>query len=209
MKQLILFLLTAVSATASDAVLDAINNATGQRSAPAVIQSATNWTIRTDTYTGPKGDGYQVVATLKSGTASIGLLVRNSGPETYREKLPSLAEFKAGLIARLDNQFWQVDLKTGITVSGITLSAYDGDRNAFTQLMVMFDMAELAMTPEQKALFEASQQTIADIAGMPHSMSVAQIRGLLLQYGAAYQQLWSAYITRKAQINAATGFAQL
>ena len=43
-----------------------------------------------------------------------------------------------------------------------------------------------------KTAFRASPQTIADASGTTHTMSVTDLRALLVAYGAAYQALWTA-----------------
>ena len=50
------------------------------------------------------------------------------------------------------------------------------------------------MLPDEptKAAFRASPQTITDADGTPHTMTVTDLRALLVAYGAAYQAMWTA-----------------
>lgn len=83
--------------------------------------------------------------------------------------------------------------RNGITISGIRLAAADRDRSMFAQMLVMLREAEDLLPDESaKTAFRASQQTIADAQGGTHTMTVTEVRALLVAYGAAYQALWTA-----------------
>ena len=87
---------------------------------------------------------------------------------------------------------WEQRLTQGITVGGLTLRCQDADRSAFSQLLVMLAEAErLEQLPESIP--------VSDRSGQIHMKTVAELRGLLLAYGSAYQSLW----VQKAQLHAA------
>ena len=87
---------------------------------------------------------------------------------------------------------WEKRLAQGITASGLTLRCDETDRNAFSQLLVMLAEAErLDQLP--------ASVPVTDRSGQIHMKSVAELRGLLLAYGNAYQSLW----VQKAQLHAA------
>jgi hypothetical protein len=87
---------------------------------------------------------------------------------------------------------WKQRMAQGITVGGLTLRCDEIDRNAFSQLLVM--IAEAERLEQLPALVP-----VTDRSGQIHMKSVAELRGLLLAYGNAYQSLW----VQKAQLHAA------
>ena len=87
---------------------------------------------------------------------------------------------------------WKQRMTQGITVGGLTLRCDEIDRNAFSQLLVMIAEAErLDQLP--------ASVPVTDRSGQIHMKTVAELRGLLLAYGSAYQTLW----VQKAQLHAA------
>jgi hypothetical protein len=87
----------------------------------------------------------------------------------------------------------RVERIDGITINGIRLAASEKDRSLFSQGLVLLREAEDLLPDEPtKAAFRASPQTIADAQGNTHTMSVTDLRALLVAYGAAYQALWTA-----------------
>lgn len=81
----------------------------------------------------------------------------------------------------------------GVAVGDIRLAAGDRDRSMFANTLVLLREAEdLLATEEEKIAFRASLQTITDRKGVPHTMSVTELRALLVQYGINYQALWLA-----------------
>lgn len=81
----------------------------------------------------------------------------------------------------------------GITVNGIRLAAKEKDRSLFSQGLILLREAE-DMLPDDvaKAAFRASMQTIVDANGNTHTMSVTDLRSLMVAYGSTYQALWTA-----------------
>jgi hypothetical protein len=67
---------------------------------------------------------------------------------------------------------------------GYSLALGEADRNAFTQLLVLLREAG---APDDM------QVSIADTNGHLHSVSVAQLRPMLVGYGLYYNQLWANY----------------
>lgn len=81
----------------------------------------------------------------------------------------------------------------GLTVGGVTLACKDKDRAMFAQMLTLLREAENLQPDETaKTAFRASMQTIADADGNTHTMSVTDLRALLVAYGVAYQALWTA-----------------
>jgi hypothetical protein len=81
--------------------------------------------------------------------------------------------------------------KQGIKVTeDITLGAYDVDRAAFSQLLVLLREAQ-ELSADQTA-FANSSYPITDINGVSHIMSVNELRNILVTYGMMYQSIWAA-----------------
>lgn len=83
--------------------------------------------------------------------------------------------------------------KGGITINSMRLAASERDRSLFAQGLILLRETE-DMLPDEpsKTAFRASMQTIADADGNTHTMSVTDLRSLLVAYGAAYQAMWTA-----------------
>ena len=79
----------------------------------------------------------------------------------------------------------------GITVNGIRLASAGKDRSIFSQMLVLLREAE-DMQPDEasKTAFRQSPQTIVDADGQSHTMTVTDVRALLVLYGSAYRDLW-------------------
>ena len=91
---------------------------------------------------------------------------------------------------------WRNRLAQGITVGGLTLRCEESDRNAFSQLLVMLAEAErLGQLPPQVPA--------ADRTNTVHTMPVADLRALLVGYGAAYQAMWVQKVATHNAIEAA------
>ena len=110
--------------------------------------------------------------------------------------VPSAATAKANAIAGIELNY-QNSLRKGITVNGITLGAQETDQAAFTKLLTLLQTAEGLQS--DAIAFKASPQSIADINGVVHTMSVTELRILIVQYGMAINALW---INRTNQIAA-------
>lgn len=116
----------------------------------------------------------------------------------------SFAVLKAQKLERIEVDY-QSTLAAGVAVGGITLAAEESDQNIFTRFLTMLATAEsLQPTEEAKAAFRASSQTIADLAGQPHTMTVTELRGLVVQYGVSVQGIWTTKATRTGQAVSAT-----
>jgi hypothetical protein len=87
----------------------------------------------------------------------------------------------------------KTERKTGITVNGICLPASERDRSLYAQALVLLRETE-DMLPDEAAReeFRKSQQSITDMDHKVHSMSVTELRALLVAFGTAYQALWNA-----------------
>ena len=91
---------------------------------------------------------------------------------------------------------WRNRLAQGIAVGGLVLRCEESDRNAFSQLLVMLAEAErLGQLP--------TLVPVADRANAIHTLPVADLRALLVAYGAAYQSLWLEKVAAHNAIEAA------
>lgn len=96
-------------------------------------------------------------------------------------------------------QFWAKTLlslaerKKGIMVNGIRLAAGERDRALFSQGLILLRETEDLLPDEAgKTAFRASPQIITDAEGTLHTLSVTDLRAMLVAYGTAYQTLWNA-----------------
>ena len=122
---------------------------------------------------------------------------------------PSFAALKASKLAQIDAAYLAA-LKAGVTVGGITLAAEESDQNIFARFLTMLATAEGLQTDDaSKEAFRASSQTFADHNGVAHTLSVTDLRALIVQYGQAVQTIWTAKATRKAAAAAATTVPEL
>ena len=105
---------------------------------------------------------------------------------------------------------YQSLINNGIKINDLTLAVQDNDRNAFVQLLTLLHTAEsLLNTQEEKDAFLNSNQTIADINGKPHILTVSQLRSLLVQYGLTFQTNWSNYVNKLHNIDQAKTLTDL
>lgn len=102
-------------------------------------------------------------------------------------------------------------LAAGVKVGGLTLAAAPADQAAFSNLLALLREAhELQPNATAKAAFLATPQVITDRDGTPRTMpSIPALRQLLVAYGAAVRDLWTARATRRAAIIAATNKEEL
>ena len=123
------------------------------------------------------------------------------------------AELRSAKIARrirLDEAA-RKRLAAGIEINGITLAAGEADQQAFIRLLILLREAhDLQPDSAAKAAFMNTPQVITDIRGVPHRLpGVRALRLLLVAYGAAIRDQWTAHATRKAAIRAANTREQL
>lgn len=115
---------------------------------------------------------------------------------------------KDGLQAEQDlyfakqNKFSEIDNKFNLAIEqgyydkdfNIRLKLQDYDRNSFSQYLNMLKLAEdLNAAPET--------DTIADINGNLHELTILNIKILLLRYGIYYKTVWNTYTNHKANIS--------
>ena len=106
---------------------------------------------------------------------------------------------------------WRNQLAAGIEVGGITLAATENDQAAFTRLLTLLREVE-SLQPDEtaRAAFLGSPQVITDMRGLPRTQpSVGALRQLLVAYGAAIRDLWTAYAAKRASAEAATSQTEL
>jgi len=153
-------------------------------------------TLRTDTYTGPKGAGFAVAATLTIGKRAL-TACKQHGPETWRER----ALTRDGVLAALEADY-AATLSAGITVGGIALAAEANDQAKFSQLVTLLREAEEQCPDDAaKAAFRASTTKIADIHNTLHELTITEARALIVQYGTAVNALWTEYANRRAALS--------
>ena len=102
-------------------------------------------------------------------------------------------------------------LSEGIEIAGITLAAHGKDQEAFTRLLTLLREAfDLQPDAAAKADFLNTPQVITDIHGTPRTLpGVRALRQLLVAYGAALRDLWTAQASRRAQVAATTTHEEL
>jgi hypothetical protein len=145
---------------------------------------------------GPK-DRQTEAETEAAAASQIGLSAVEPTPDDS-------AAAKQRKIARLEAQY-RAELAKGISVDKITLAATEADQLQFTKLNVLLDGAEQQLPDDAaKSAFEASQQTIADVEGKLHTMSVAELRKLIIAYGQAIAAKWQQLAAGRAAITDAT-----
>lgn len=103
-------------------------------------------TIRTDSYTGPKGSGFAVVAQF-AGVARV----RNIGPETGREK-PWPTDWKPAILSAL-SAFW----------NALDTAQKTALADAFATIRVLRDAGEFgALLGKVRALAATEELTLAE-----------------------------------------------
>ncbi len=128
-----------------------------------------------------------------------------SAPETPE----ALAAAKAAKITQIEAAY-VTELARGITVGKITLAAADSDQAKFTQLSVLLDGIERGLPGDDaKTAFQASQQIIVDLHNAPHTLSVSDLRGLIVGYGRQIAAKWAAMAGRRAAVTAATTLVEV
>ena len=103
--------------------------------------------------------------------------------------------------------------REGIPVAGesVKLACASSDQDAFSRLLVLLREGEMSQ-PDQtsKDAFLASEQTVTDVAGAPHTFeNVAALRAALLEYGSVLRSHWNMKATKRAAIEAATDETEL
>jgi GR25 family glycosyltransferase involved in LPS biosynthesis len=102
-------------------------------------------------------------------------------------------------------------LAQGVEVGGILLAAGEKDQVAFARLLTLLREAhDLQPDAASKSAFLATPQVITDLNGQPHTLpDVGSLRQLLVGYGAAVRDLWTAHATRRAGVAAAADETEL
>ena len=101
---------------------------------------------------------------------------------------------------------YQNAINAGITPTGspFVLAAEQSDQAQFTKLVTLLrEVEELQPSEEAKAAFRSSPVTIADKDGVPHQLTVLEVRAAIVDYGNQINTLWAAYADKRAQVNAA------
>lgn len=77
-------------------------------------------------------------------------------------------------------------------------------------LTLLREAHDLQPDAAAKAAFLTTPQVITDIHGTPHTLQgVRALRQLLVAYGAELRDLWTAHVTRKAQVGDAKTHEEL
>jgi hypothetical protein len=98
------------------------------------------------------------------------------------------------------NAGYDAAIRAGITPQGsaITLAAEETDQNAFTR-----QAAWLREAQDLEVITPATEQKIVDVSGQEHTMTVAQLRILLVGYGAALKALFDLRAAKRTAAMAA------
>lgn len=110
-----------------------------------------------------------------------------------------LQEARLNAAARVEAGY-AAAIKAGITPQGseITLAAAETDQNAFTRQATLLREAQ-----EMGLVTDSTEQVIVDAAGTSHTLTIAQLRVLLIGYGMALKGLFDTRATKRAQAMAA------
>ena len=154
----------------------------------------TNATLRTDCYSGPKGTGFAVVATVDLGWRTLAI-VKQHGPESWRE----LPLNRNALLAELSSSYAKTCAE-GVTVNGAKWKATDAALNSFTALAALLREKEAALSEADQITFDASPVTLTDLLDMPHNLTVLEFRAFIVAYGDAVLALWNTFAQQRAAL---------
>jgi hypothetical protein len=139
------------------------------------------------------------VAKLNDGTYRIDYRVdatpeQRAAAQAVVDAWP-LHEARAAAVARVQAGY-DAAIAAGITPQGsqITLAAAETDQNAFTRQATLLREAQ-----EMGLVNDATQQVIVDAAGVAHTLTIAQLRALLVGYGLALKALFDVRAAKRAQ----------
>lgn len=192
-------------AASGDNVLDAINTAyLSAATSPSPVSPANvgTWKLWVETYADAGATGYQVVAVYTVGQQEI-RLVHQSGSEVSREKMPTFGDFKAQVMAAVDEEY-QVNLAKGITVANtsgtviVTFGTTDKAQNDFERIKNTLDNADIGTSVD-----------LTDINGNAVTVSVSDAYKLYSDYRKGIYTQQQSYKTKKAALQAAASFDQL
>ena len=125
-----------------------------------------------------------------------------------QQLLPAFSKLKADKV-QFANARYAARLTAGVTVNGILLGSTDSDQTMFHRLSSHLDNQERLLTGDALAGFSATNLTLTDSKGLPHTLTVAAYRQMIVAYGAALLAMWTQAATLNAAIAAATTVAQL
>jgi hypothetical protein len=106
-----------------------------------------------------------------------------------------LHEARAAAVARVQAGY-DAAIAAGITPQGsqITLVAGESDQNAFARQATLLREAQ-----EMGLVNDATQQVIVDASGASHTLTIAQLRVLLVGYGLTLKSLFDLRAAKRAQ----------
>lgn len=131
--------------------------------------------------------------------------------QTATEPTSDLETARAAKLAEI-NAGYQAQIAAGITPQGtdFILAATERDVAKFSQLATLLrEIEELQPSDEAKAAVRKSPTTIADIDGKTHTMTIEEVRGVIVNYGMQWNAGWTAFTTQKAQLAQATTIEQI
>lgn len=103
--------------------------------------------------------------------------------------------------SKLIDKYYESRLSDGVIINGIHLAATEYDQNAFSRMLILFQMIESTLTDDaSKQAFQNSIQSIADINKIPHQLPVKQIRQILFRYGIAITEIWNDVTKKRAML---------
>ena len=128
-------------------------------------------------------------------TASVNEVLAKKLNTPYEPTLQDLKNQKNG---SFESDFYMT-IENGYydATEDITLAIRDEDRTAFSQLLTMINLAEDLQQ-------SVPDQTIADIEGVSRTLTVLELKGLLLRYGFYYQTAWGTLVHKKNLVKNAT-----
>lgn len=115
--------------------------------------------------------------------------------EVFLQPEPTLEQRKASRKIDADRVYLS-RLVSGYfdTETGLTLAAEQHDQNVFGNYLQLKEVAQTG---------DSTLVPLADKFGIPHEITYAQFKALMLRYGAWCEQQWGAVVVVKAMISAA------
>lgn len=140
--------------------------------------------------------------------------VKQSYISSQTSSNPEVTDLEIARQNKLTEIFTEYSLtrRAGITPTGMgfVLAAEESDQSKFSQLITLLrELQEQLPSPEAKTLFENSPFTISDIDEIPHTVTVKQLREIIIDYGIQINSLWSDYATKRSLVNQAVTIEEI
>ena len=155
------------------------------------VPAITYWNVK-------DGSGNPVANPMAGGTPSDALVAADAAAQLSAAQAAKGASLTAS---------YNATLAAGITVASegvnFVLPAQESDQTKFAQLVVLFREAENLLPESEQAAFEAGNVSISDITGAVRTLTVTQMRQVMVAYGQQINTLWAALAAKKAAVAAA------